>query len=114
MFYFDTYAFIEIINGSESYLPYEEVLGVTTIFNLAELNWCLKKKVSESIADELTEKYKGLLVEVTVNDVKRAMSFRRMHKGISIPDAIGYTVAKKMNVKFLTGDEGFKDSEKEQ
>ena len=39
------------------------------------------------------------------------MDFKTMHKKLSIPDAVGYTIAKKHGVKFLTGDRDFENME---
>ena len=109
IYFFDTYAFFEVIRGNPRYLQYVDAHVITTIFNLAELNYNLKKEKSKKIADDCTEKYKPYLVEVTLEDLKDAMDLKIKHKNLSIPDAIGYTVAKKHNIKFLTGDEGFRN-----
>ena len=109
LYFFDTYAFFEIINGNPNYKKYEEVNVITTVFNLAELNYGLKKEKDEKSANEITEKYRTFLVEVTLDDVKEAMSLKNKNKQMSIPDTIGYIIAKKYNAKFLTGDKEFKD-----
>ena len=108
-FFFDTYAFFEIIRGNPKYERYRNVIAITTIFNLAELNYNLKKEMKDELADEFTEKYKNYLIEVEVDDIKTAMSFKNKNKQLSIPDAIGYIISKKLNIKFLTGDEGFRN-----
>jgi uncharacterized protein len=41
---FDTYALFEIIYGNPNYENYSNASIVTTIFNLAELNYNLKKR----------------------------------------------------------------------
>lgn len=109
LFFFDTYAFFEIIRGNPDYKKYEEVNAITTIFNLTELNYGLKKEKNEKIADEITEKYRPFLVDVNLDDVKEAMNLKIRNKKLSIPDVIGYVIAKKFNAKFLTGDESFKN-----
>ena len=109
IFFFDTYAFFEIIRGNPDYKRYEEVNALTTIFNLAELNYGLKKEKTEKIADEITEKYRTFLVDVTLDDIKEAMNLKIKNKQLSIPDVIGYIISKKFNAKFLTGDECFKE-----
>ena len=106
-FFFDTYAFFEIINGNPNYKPYVDVKFVTTIFNMAELNYNLKKDKDKKIADEYTDKYSKSIVEVTNDDVKKAMDFKTANRKLSIPDAVGYTVAKRLGIKFLTGDKDF-------
>jgi len=108
-FFFDTYAFFEIIIGNPKYERYRNVIAITTIFNLAELNYNLKKEMKDELADEFTEKYKNYLIEVEVDDIKTAMSFKNKNKQLSIPDAIGYIIANRLNIKFLTGDEGFRN-----
>jgi predicted nucleic acid-binding protein len=109
IFFFDTYAFFEVIRGNPKYSQYRDVIAITTVFNLAELNYGLKKETDEKTADEITQEYEPLLVEVTLDDVKKAMTLRRRHKDLSIPDAIGYVVAMRYSSKFLTGDDDFKD-----
>jgi predicted nucleic acid-binding protein len=109
LYFFDTYAFFEIINGNPDYKKYEEVNVITTIFNLAELNYGLKKEKDKKVADEITEKYRTFLVEVTLDDVNEAMNLKIKNKQMSIPDTIGYIIAKKYNAKFLTGDKEFRE-----
>jgi len=109
LYFFDTYAFFEVIRGNPNYKKYEDANAITTIFNLAELNYGLKKEKDEKTSDEITEKYRIFLVEVTLDDVKEAMNLKIKNKQISIPDAIGYIISKKLNAKFLTGDKEFKD-----
>lgn len=107
--FFDTYALFEIIRGNSKYTIYQEMAAVTTIFNLAELNYGLKRETDQKTADEVTEGFASMQTTVTVNDVKEAMSLRIKKKDLSIPDAMGYTVAKRFGVKFLTGDEDFRE-----
>ena len=108
IYFFDTYAFFEIIRGNPKYRKYLEVKAMTTNFNLAELNYNLKKEFSKRIADEYTDRYSSFLVNVTVDDIKKAMDLKTRKRALSIPDAIGYTVARKYKVNFLTGDSDFK------
>lgn len=107
IFFFDTYALFEIIRGNPKYHPYEEAVAVTTVFNLAELNYGLKKEMDETKANDITERFASTLTVVTVDDIKEAMSLRIRQKDLSIPDAIGYTVAQRLRIKFLTGDGDF-------
>lgn len=106
-YFFDTYAFFEIINGNPKYKIYAESEAMTTLFNLAELDYGLKKKMSKELSEEYTDKYYQYSVDVTLDDIKNAMDFKIIHKNLSIPDVVGYTVAKRLGIKFLTGDSGF-------
>lgn len=107
IFFFDTYTFFEIIRGNPRYEQYKDSLALTTIFNIAELNYGLKKELEIERADSLCKKYEPFVVEVAVQDVMKAMTLRHKHKMLSIPDAIGYVVARRYNVLFLTGDDDF-------
>ena len=108
-YFFDTYAFFEIINGNPKYKIYVDCDVTTTIFNLAELNYGLKKKMSKELSDKYTNNYYQYVVEVSIDDIKNAMDFKMIHKKLSIPDVVGYTLAKRLGIKFLTGDTGFED-----
>ncbi|MBU0907575.1 MAG: PIN domain-containing protein [Nanoarchaeota archaeon] len=109
VFFFDTYAMFEILEGNPKYEKYSHCGIITTIFNLAEFNYNLKKEIAKEKADELTEDYVGFLVDVEFGDLTKEMDLKTKHRNLSIPDAVGYIAAKKHNVKFLTGDEGFRD-----
>ena len=65
-------------------------------------------------SDEEITSFKLLLRKISEKfeseeDVKEAMDLKIKNKNLSIPNTIGYTVAKRHNVKFLTGDEGFRN-----
>ena len=111
-YFFDTYAIIEIIKGNEAYRKYKDAGIVLTIFNLAELHYALLKNFSPQIAEALTEQYAQFLMETDVEIIKEANKFKlkNKEKKYSIADCIGYTVANKLALKFLTGDQGFKES----
>lgn len=111
VFFFDTYAFFEIIRGNPRYYIYLNSQIATTIFNLAELNYNLKKEKDKKIVDEYTDKFSKFIVNVSIEDIKTAMDFKTIHRHLSIPDAVGYTVAKRLGVKFLTGDKDFENME---
>jgi len=108
-YFFDTYAFFEIIRGNPAYEKYKDAGAMTTIFNLAELNYGLKKETSKEKADKITDKYFPLLVEITAKNLKEAMNLKTGNRKLSIPDAIGYAIAKSYGVKFLTGDQEFEE-----
>jgi predicted nucleic acid-binding protein len=109
-FFFDSYAIMELLEGNPAYLPYENVQGVLTIFNIAELNYAMKRDGKKQ-ADELTRRYFSMRVPVIERDIAESMSFRIQHKKLSIPDAIGYVVAKRLGIRFLTGDQEFERME---
>ena len=107
-FFFDTYAIFEILQGSPPYKAFALGDGLTTIFNLAELNYAAKRQ-GKAEADHWVRECASSLTDVTVTDVMEAMSLRVMRRALSIPDAIGYVVAKRLGLRFLTGDKEFRD-----
>ena len=109
IYFFDTSAFFEILRGNPDYKKYINAQALTTIFNIAELNYCLKKERDKKAADAISEGYWPYVVEVGLDDLKKAMDLKIKNKKLSIPDVIGYTIARRYNVKFLTGDEGFRN-----
>ncbi len=110
-YFFDTYAIFEIIRNNEKYRQYAQASGVTTLFNIAEFNYNLKKEISAREADAITDRFKSCTIKVHWQDIQRAMDLKMKYRNLSIPDAIGYTVARRLEIKFLTGDEDFKDFE---
>lgn len=106
LYFFDTYAFYEIINGNPQYDQFKESKAITTVFNITEFNFALKRD-GKTNADETTKKYQSIIVDVVIEDIFKAMDLRIQNRKLSIPDAIGYTVAQRFNAKFLTGDREF-------
>lgn len=106
-FFFDTYALIEIIKGNPNYKNYTNSKIITSVFNLAELNHILKKEMSKEKADNYTKDYSPFVVKVELIDIFNAMDFKTKNHKLSIPDAIGYLIARRYGIKFLTGDGDF-------
>ena len=59
----------------------------------------------------LTVRYKEFVVPISNSAIIEAMDFRKHHykKNLSYVDCIGYTIAREMNVIFLTGVKQFED-----
>lgn len=113
-FFFDTYALVEIYRGNKNYLPYVSNIGLMlTKLNLLEFIHFLIREGKENEISEYIEKLNRFIVryndEVLVDAAK--MKFKYKHERLSFVDCIGYFIAKKNGVKFLTGDIKFKDKE---
>lgn len=112
-FFFDTYAFFEIMQGNKNYAPYKKCSIITTRLNLMELHYGLLRLYGKKNADT----YYDRLLEFTVffddATVKKAslLKFFKKKKNLSYVDCIGYVLAQRMDVKFLTGDRQFADME---
>ncbi len=111
MYFFDTYAIIEVVKGNSNYSPYMEETIFTTINNLAEVYYYFLRETNKETADQSIAKLDISFVEITEDNAIEAASFRYKYKNkkMSFIDCIGYIVAINNNLLFLTGDDDFKD-----
>jgi|SRR3989344_1005774 len=109
-FFFDSYAFFEIIKANKNYEKYTDSFVATTKLNLFELYNGLLKDMPE-IADSELDKYYLFVVDFDKEIIKEAAKMRvKLNKNnVSMTDCIGYILAKRLDIKFLTGDKEFKD-----
>ena len=114
-YFFDTYALIEIEKGNKNYKPYMKAEIITTKLNLIEFYNSLLVDFNEEVADRKFEVYVDNCVPVMDEDIKNGVKFRmqmrnknKLYKP-SFVDCIGYVIALRFAVKFLTGDNAFKD-----
>ena len=110
-YFFDTYAIIEIIEDNKSYEKYKEEDVITSILNVGELYYSLLKKNVGATAEAWHERLKQNALLIDAEIIRAAMKFRfeNKTKKFSFIDCVGYVLAKEKNLKFLTGDEGFKN-----
>lgn len=107
---FDTYALMEIKEGNEDYLKYLDSDVIINNFIFAE--WCYNLfKDKDKNAKEHIKKYSKYIYSVNPEWIEEAMEFRLKWKDrkVSMTDCIGYIMAKKLGVKFLTGDMQFEN-----
>ncbi len=110
-FYFDTYALIEISKGNPKYESYkEEVKVILNNLNLLEFSYFLIKEGKGKDVKEIFNKFSKFNVDYDEEILIKVaeMKFKFLKERISFIDCIGYSIAKKNNVKFLTGDEKFR------
>ncbi len=110
-FFFDSYALIELTKGNPKYLIYSQNQVIITIFNLVEFTYSILNDYGEEKAKDICFHFKECVVEVDEEIILAATKFRKQHhrRDLSYADCIGYIYAMKSNLKFLTGDEQFKD-----
>ncbi|MBS3093542.1 PIN domain-containing protein [Candidatus Pacearchaeota archaeon] len=111
-YFFDSFAFFEIIRGNPNYSKFSTNTSIiTTKMNLMELYYWLLRREGKEMADKYYEKFLPYCVEITDHDIKRACEFRLQNKNkeLSYIDCIGYIIAVEKKIKFLTGDEGFRN-----
>ncbi len=107
-YFFDTYAFFELIKGNPNYSRFQEVRGITSIFNLMELSYGVRRKATLEEAEHYVKKFTPLLIEVKPEDLIKATQLKFENRKLSSADSIGYEISRRLGVKFLTGDMEFR------
>ncbi|MBS3065542.1 PIN domain-containing protein [Candidatus Pacearchaeota archaeon] len=111
--FFDTYALFEIVHASKNYHVYaqKDVSVITTKLNLMELYYSLLRLYGKAKAEEAFNFFNEFCVKYNDNVIKEACEFRHENykRDISYIDCIGYIIAKRMGIGFLTGDEQFEN-----
>ena len=114
-YYADTYALVEILKGNPAYKRYAEEELVTSEFNMLELAYALTRDYGEAKAVEILKVVRAFVTIVQPRDEDYAkasrlrLELRRQGRNLSLIDALGYVLAKRLNIQFLTGDREFKD-----
>ena len=108
-YFFDTYAIIELIEGSLSYNKFQDFRIVTSVLNVGEVYTIFLRNDGKNKADEWFENCNFDLLEITPNVIVKAAYFRHVNrkKDISITDAVGYSLSLQRKLKFLTGNMQF-------
>ena len=85
-YFFDTYAFYEIIHGNKNYEEYKsEITLITTKLNLMELHYILLRLYGKDKAEEAFEKFKVYCVEIEDTIIKEAneLKFKYRNRRLS-------------------------------
>lgn len=111
IYFADTYALIEILNGTKSYKKYKNSILITSKINLAELYYHLLLSENEKIANKYYDFFRKIVVPISSWSIKTGMKFKQMYKKekLSYADCIGYALALELNIPFLTGDKKFEN-----
>lgn len=110
-YFFDSYALIEMTRSNPAYAIFINEPVTTTKFNLAELFYIILEEQGEEKAKASFAKFRDFEIEVPDDILFKAMLFRLKNrkKGLSYADCIGYVFALENKLKFLTGDDAFKN-----
>lgn len=111
VFFFDSYAFFEVIKGNKNYESYLNSNIITTKLNLFELYFGLLKEFNEEKAIFSLNNYYNFAVDFDKSDIEEAANLKlKLNKrNVSMTDCIGYVVALKLGINFLTGDKEFEN-----
>ena len=113
-YYADTYALVEILKGNPAYERYAGEELITSEFNMLELAYALTRDYGEEKAVEILRIVRAFIaiVQPRDEDYARASTLRlelkRQGRNLSLIDALGYVLAKRLNIRFLTGDREFR------
>ncbi len=109
-YFFDTYAIIEILKNNRAYRKYVKLPIVTSILNIGELYYHLLKEFGRDYAMIWYNLLKKNIITIDADTIIVAMEFRyrNIKKKLSFIDCVGYILALKEDLPFLTGDEEFK------
>ena len=108
-YFFDTYALVEIVKRNPDYIKYFEEVITTSKFNLAELYYSLLRDMDEEKAMAGYFQFRDSAIEISDDVIFDAMKLKLKNKKLSYVDCIGYTLALKNDLRFLTGDREFKE-----
>lgn len=111
MFFFDSYALIEIIKGNKNYEKYLDKTPIITKLNLIELYYYLLREKGEEKAEFYYNFYLPCCISIPDGVIKNAMKFKLKfkNKNLSYVDCIGYLLSLELGTKFLTGDKEFEE-----
>ena len=112
-YFYDSYAIIEILERNENYLKFSNNVITTSVLDLFEVYYYLLKKHNKITADYWAKKLNFNFLEIAPLVSIEASEFRFDNKkeDLSLVDCVGYILALKNILKFLTGDEKFENKE---
>lgn len=112
-YFFDSYAILEIIDQNENYSKYFNQTIITNSLHLAEVYYRILLEHNKQTADFWIRNLKFELININLEVAIEAslFKFENKKKKFSYADCIGYLASIKNNLKFLTGDEGFRNFE---
>ncbi len=111
-YFYDSYAVMAYLSDNLAYRAYfEENDGVLTKLNLIEVSYRTMELHGEEAAEEVVTLFAKYVIDFGPADIvastKLRMELKRTGHNISYADALGYYLALKNKLKFLTGDREF-------
>ena len=111
MYFFDSYAIIELISGNTKYEKFKDAIIITNSLNISEVFYSLLLKIEEATARKIINQINFELVEITpqISMESAIFKFKNKNKKLSYADCIGYICSIQNNLLFLTGDKEFEN-----
>jgi len=107
-FFLDTYGLIEIVRGNPRYRRYLAAELRTSVWNLVELYLAILRDRGEIEAQRQFARFRTIAIDPEDGWLFEAMGLKVRRPKLSYADAIGYTAARRIGARFLTGDEAFR------
>lgn len=112
-YFYDSWAILEYLNTGRLAAYFRSARGVTTWLQVMEVYYALLRDGKpESDAKDLIAALQPHVIDFSFDDVLGAMGVRiqmvRKRRNLSYVDAIGYYVARKRRLLFLTRDPGLR------
>ena len=106
-YFWDTFALVQRQRGADSYAAFADAPVFTHEMNIYEFIAAILRDFDESTARSEIRSLSPNLLDSTTEDLFSAARFRAKTR-VSYVDALGYTLARKNDMRFLTGDKAFK------
>ncbi len=113
LFFFDSYAIIEVIRENPAYAAYKDAAVITTKLNLFEVFHALCRSAGYEAAKKVLEKYWRYIQEYDQDVIENAALYKLSNKKqrMSMTDCVGYAISRQLGIPFLTGDKEFEGKE---
>jgi uncharacterized protein len=113
-YFADSYALIEMLKGNKNYQVFQSERLITTEFNICEVGFAVCRDYPENASHVLKAVRKMVTLNATRDEDYCSGAARRKEasgqgKKLSTIDCVGYSVANRLNILFLTGDREFAD-----
>ena len=113
-YFADSYALIEMLKGNENYRSFQSERLITTEFNICEVGFAVCRNYPEKAPQVLKTVRKMVTLTATSNEDYCSGAARKKEasgqgKKLSTIDCVGYSVANRLKIPFLTGDREFAD-----
>jgi len=96
------------VRGNPRYRKYLAAELRTTVWNLVELYLAILRDRGEIEAQRQFARFRTIAIDPEDGWLFEAMGLTARHPKLSYADAIGYTAARRIGARFLTGDEAFR------
>jgi uncharacterized protein len=113
-YFYDSYAIMAYLSDNPDYRSYfEENDGILTKLNLIEVSYRTMELHGEEAATQVVTLFAKYAIDFGPADIlastKLRLKLKKTGRNISYADALGYYLALKNKLKFLTGDKEFED-----